>query len=65
MGIARVFLAQARPTSVKRGHEHPCGKKRLLRNGPELRDGVACQDNTISRLDRMFMARHTGGLWHI
>jgi hypothetical protein len=49
-----------------RGHKHPYGKKRLLRNGPELVDGADCSgQQPIPRLGRMFMARLTGGLWHI
>jgi hypothetical protein len=28
-------------------------------------DGAVCQDSTHFPLGRMFMARLTGGLWHI
>jgi hypothetical protein len=53
-----VFLGWPRPTSARRGHKHPCGKKRLLRNGPELGDAADCHVNSeFPGLDRMFMAR--------
>jgi hypothetical protein len=56
-------LGQGQP--IGRGHEHPHGKKRLLRNGPELEDVGLRGPPQVPRLGRMFIARPSGGLWHI
>jgi hypothetical protein len=57
--IAGCSSVWPRPTSAWRGHEHPHGKKRHLRNWPELGDGgfAKTPPPRVSRLGRMFMAR--------
>src|SRR5262245_33128157 len=64
MGIAQVLLGCAEAVPVGRGHANTRGKKGLLRNGPELRDGAVVQAAPVPRLGRMFIARPSGGLWH-
>jgi len=58
-------LAAPRPRDVRRGHKHPRGKKRLLRNGPELEDALACKDTEFPRPSAgCSWPALTGGLWH-
>ena len=60
MGIARVFLGCAKAALVGRGHEHPHGKKKDLRNGHDARETVFARDQ-FPRHCRMFMAALPGG----
>ena len=47
------------------GHEHPSGKKTLLRNGPELGDGADRHSSTSSAGSAgCSWPAFTGGLWH-
>ena len=55
MGIARVFLGCAKAALVGRGHKHPHGKKKDLRNGHDARETVFARDQ-FPRHCRMFMA---------
>ena len=51
-------LAAPRPRDVRRGHEHPHGKKQGLRNGPELGETAGLsRHSSFPGLGRMFMAR--------
>ena len=50
------FLGLAKAVPVGRGHEHPHGKKQVLRNGPELGDARIVRDRVSPALGRMFMA---------
>ena len=44
-----MFLGLAKAVPVGRGHEHPHGKKKVLRNGPELGRCSDCQITEIPR----------------
>ena len=48
MGIARVFLGCAKAAPVGRGHEHPHGKKKRLRNGHDVGEAADCRDQRVS-----------------
>ena len=48
-----------------RGHKHPRGKKRHLRNGPELGDAADCQVNSeFPGSAGCFRPALCGGSWH-
>ena len=56
---------EPKAASVGRGHKHPHGKNQVLRNGPKLGNAGICEIASFPGIGRMFMARPSGGLWHI
>ena len=57
------WLCQGR-ADVRRGHKHPHGKKRLLRNGPDLEDALIVEIRVPRPSAGCSWPALTGGLWH-